>query len=138
MQTLYEADVTEHSALAVLARLRAQGTTPAETFDYASELIGGVQANQERIDAEIERAAPAFPVGHLPAIDRNVLRVAIFELLHALDVPPKAAINEAVEIAKEYGGEGSVRFVNGVLGTVLTGLQPGSEPGADGDPAPGS
>jgi N utilization substance protein B len=127
LQTLYESDMTEHSVAAVLARLRAQDATPPDTLAYASELVTGVRANEVRIDAEIERAAPAFPVEQLPAIDRNILRIAIYELLHALDVPPKAAINEAVEIAKEYGGEGSIRFVNGVLGTVLAQLQPPRE-----------
>ena len=63
-------------------------------------------------------AAPAFPVAQLPAIDRNVLRLAIYELLRETDVPPKAAINEAVELAKRFGGDNSGRFVNGVLGTI--------------------
>jgi N utilization substance protein B len=65
------------------------------------------------------RAAPAFPIAQLPAVDRTVLRLAIYELLEERDVPPKAAINEAVELAKRFGGDNSGRFVNGVLGTVV-------------------
>ena len=75
------------------------------------------------IDPYIAEAAPAFPIAQLPAVDRNVLRLAIYELLHEAEVPPKAAINEAVELAKRFGGENSSRFVNGVLGTIATRIE---------------
>jgi len=124
LQSLYEADVTPHSSAEILARIRAEGTTAAETLDYASDLVDGVRANRGAIDDHIAGAAPAFPIDQLPTIDRNVLRLAIFELIHGPDVPPRAAINEAVEIAKEFGGDGSGRFVNGVLGTIFDRLKP--------------
>lgn len=127
LQSLYEADVTPHSSAEILARIRAEGTTAPETLDYASDLVNGVRANRRAIDEHIARAAPAFPVDQLPTIDRNVLRLAIFELMHGPDVPPRAAINEAVEIAKEFGGDGSGRFVNGVLGTIFDRLTPPSD-----------
>lgn len=124
LQSLYEADVTPHSSAEILARIRAEGTTAPETLDYASDLVNGVRANRRAIDERIAEAAPAFPVDQLPTIDRNVLRLAIYELMHGPDVPPRAAINEAVEIAKDYGGDGSGRFVNGVLGAIFDRLTP--------------
>ena len=133
LQSLYEADVTPHSSAEILARIRAEGTTAPETLQYASDLVNGVRANRRSIDERIAEAAPAFPVDQLPTIDRNVLRLAIFELMHGPDVPPRAAINEAVEIAKDFGGDGSGRFVNGVLGAIFERLAP--PPAADPPPA---
>jgi N utilization substance protein B len=120
LQVLYEVDVTDHSADEVLARSRAQHETPEETFEYLSLLVHGINRDSERVDEYLAKAAPAFPVAQLPPVDRNVLRVAIFELLNQEDVPPKAAINEAVDLAKRYGGDNSGKFVNGVLGTIFT------------------
>lgn len=119
VQILYEVDVTGHSADEVLARTRAQHAPEEATFDYLSQLIHGIRIDRDRIDGYIAEAAPAFPVPQLAAVDRNILRVAIYELLEQPQVPPKAAINEAIELAKRYGGENSGKFVNGVLGTVL-------------------
>jgi N utilization substance protein B len=90
-----------------------------------------VRGLQDVIDPHIAAAAPAFPVDQLPAIDRNVLRLAIYELLRETDVPVKAAINEAVELAKRFGGDSSGRFVNGVLGTVAERI--GAEGRRDGE-----
>ncbi len=89
-------------------------------------LIEGIFEHKRAIDREIELAAPAFPIGQLSPVDRNTLRIAIFELRYSNDVPVKVAINEAVELAKRFGGESSGRFVNGVLGTVVDRL-PNSE-----------
>jgi N utilization substance protein B len=123
LQTLYEVDVTDHSAAEVLIRLRAQHALNEEVHQYLSHLVLGVMANRDRIDMYLSAAASAFPIAQLPAVDRNVLRVAIFELLEPGDVPPKAAINEAVDLAKRYGGDNSGRFVNGVLGTIFSRIQ---------------
>jgi N utilization substance protein B len=99
-----------------------EGLPPADESEKVREhverLVSGVLGLQDVIDPHIAAAAPAFPVDQLPAIDRNVLRLAIYELLRETDVPVKAAINEAVELAKRFGGDSSGRFVNGVLGTV--------------------
>lgn len=119
IQLLYEVDVTDHGADEVLARIRAQETTPEETFEYLSTIVWGIRRDQETIDEHISAAAPAFPLPQLAPVDRSVLRVAIYELLHEPTVPPKVAINEAVELAKRFGGDNSGRFVNGVLGTVF-------------------
>jgi N utilization substance protein B len=81
-----------------------------------------VLTNKDRIDSIIQTHAPAWPVAQLAIIDRNILRLAIFEILLNNKVPVKAAINEAVELAKTFGSENSPRFINGVLGTVSAGL----------------
>lgn len=144
MQALYERDLTEHDLEEILARMRrgdeaslpasATETTdedetqlediPQPVADRATAIIHGVLEHQDEIDPLIERAAPQFPIPQLAAIDRNVLRLAIYELLHVPDVPFKVVINEAVEIAKRFGGPNSGRFVNGVLGTITKDLPP--------------
>lgn len=83
------------------------------------ELARGVTENLDAIDQIISAAAPEWPLGQISKIDLNVLRLAIFELLVQKEAPPKVAIDEAVELAKEFGGETSGSFVNGVLGTVV-------------------
>jgi N utilization substance protein B len=109
---------------------------PTPVREYALRLIRGINGDQQRIDALIGEAAPAFPLPQLPSVDRNVLRIAVYELLHERRVPTKAAINEAVEIAKRFGGTNSSRFVNGVLGTVLQRIEGERESG--GAPQPKS
>jgi N utilization substance protein B len=134
MQILYEIDVADHAASDVLARtfedpdLAAEDEGPAgealaEVRDRVERLVRGVMENFREIDPYIAEAAPAFPIAQLPAVDRNVLRLAIYELLRETDVPPKAAINEAVELAKRFGGDNSSRFVNGVLGTIAARIE---------------
>lgn len=94
-----------------------------ETRAFVQQLATQVMAHCTDLDKEIQRYAPAWPVKQLPAVDRNILRVAMYEIIVAKDTPPKVAINEAVELAKYFGGEGSQRFVNGVLGAVMKELQ---------------
>ena len=90
----------------------------ADARAFAEELVAGVRENRERIDATIEQTAPAWPLDQIAAIDRNILRLAIYEILIDNKVPMRAAINEAIELAKEFGGENSPKFINGVLGSV--------------------
>jgi len=118
LQALFEIDRAGHDAEETLNRLVEEVSLPEEGAVFARELVGGVLKNRERIDSTIQTYAPAWPVVQLAAIDRNVLRLAIFEILLNDKVPVRAAINEAVELAKTFGGENSSRFVNGVLGTV--------------------
>ncbi|MDD5127660.1 MAG: transcription antitermination factor NusB [Dehalococcoidales bacterium] len=118
LQALYEADTASHKALEVLKRLLAENEMSAENTAFAGELLDGVRQNREQIDADISKYAPAWPLEQIPVIDRNILRLAIFEILFDNKVPIKVAINEAVELAKEYGGDNSPRFINGVLGSV--------------------
>ena len=91
---------------------------PNEAALPARELIAGVRENKQKIDAAIRKFAPAWPLEQIALIDRNILRLAIFEMLLNNKVPVKVAINEAVELAKMFGSENSSKFVNGVLGSV--------------------
>ena len=88
--------------------------------EFALDLIDGVLANREEIDKVVARFAPNWPISQLAMVDRNILSLAIFEMMLGHDTPPKVAINEAVELAKAFGSDSSPRFVNGVLGSVMT------------------
>jgi N utilization substance protein B len=118
LQILFEVDLTAHPVDDVLSRHQADLELPPNVREYATRLVVGVTRDRASLDAAIGEAAPAFPVEQLAAVDRNILRVAIYELRNERDVPVKAAINEAVELAKHFGGDQSSRFVNGVLGTI--------------------
>jgi len=89
-------------------------------MDFMQRLLTGVSEHRPKIDKIIEKSAPEWPLEQITIVDRNVLRIGIYELLFGdkKEVPPKVAINEAIELAKNYGGESSGRFVNGVLGTI--------------------
>ena len=119
LQTLYELDCSAHKPDDVLARLLEEKTLPDEAADFSRSLVDGVLQNKQNIDDMIRRFAPAFPIKQIAPIDRNILRLAIFEVLFDNRVPVKAAINEAVELAKSYGSDTSQKFVNGVLGSVV-------------------
>jgi len=105
---------------------------------FVHQLVNGVRDNQEAIDKQIEAVAPEWPVDQITIIDRNILRLGIFELQFAKEVPPKVAINEAVELGKSFGGESSGKFVNGVLGTLYRTMsaEGGSVPSGEASPAP--
>ena len=129
LQALFEIDCANHDPKATSDRLVAEGGLPDDAADFARELVAGVLEHRKDIDGIIQTYAPSFPVSQLAAVDRNILRLAIFELLVNNKVPVKVAINEAVELAKTFGSESSARFVNGVLGTVSAKLvkRPASE-----------
>jgi N utilization substance protein B len=118
LQALYEVDSVGHDITGTLARLLVNGELPEENATFVRELVSGVLQNREEIDQNINNFAPAWPVAQIPVIDRNILRLAIFEILLDNKVPVKVAINEAVELAKTFGSDSSARFVNGVLGSV--------------------
>lgn len=92
-------------------------------LDYATELVDGVTAHIEQIDAWISQTARNWTIERMPAIDRNIIRLACYEMAFADDIPVSVAINEAVELAKSYGGDDSPKFVNGVLGRIATMLE---------------
>jgi N utilization substance protein B len=91
---------------------------------FAWELVDGVIAHRPQLDAEIARLAPEWPVSQLAPIDRNILRIALFELRHQPDTPAAAVIDEAVELAKDFGGDASPKFVNGVLASAVRDQSP--------------
>ena len=119
MQALYEVDAVDGDPAAVLDAVAAEHQARARVRTFAADLVQGVLQHLEAIDTVIGEAAPQWPLAQMAGVDKAVLRVAVFELLFGRRVPPKVAINEAIDIAKTYGGEGSGRFVNGVLGHVL-------------------
>ena len=118
LQALYEVDSVGHEVEEVVNLLLANERLSAENGAFVRELVSGVIQNKEKIDLNIQNFAPAWPIEQIPVVDRNILRLAIFEVLLDNKVPVKVAINEAVELAKTFGGDNSSRFVNGVLGSV--------------------
>jgi N utilization substance protein B len=118
LQALYELDCTRHKAEETSARLRAGETLTQEALDFSEELINGVLQHKSKLDALIRKSAPAFPVEQMSIIDRNILRLAIFEILFGDKTPLKVAINEAIELAKDFGSDSSPRLINGVLGSL--------------------
>jgi len=120
LQILYELDCTTHRAEEALAHLATEKAVPQEVINFSEQLIRGVLKNKSKLDDLIKCFAPAFPVEQMAAIDRNILRLAIFEILFDNKTPFKVAINEAVELAKTFGSDSSSQLVNGVLGSIVT------------------
>ena len=118
LKALFEADSVGHSADQILKRHSEELSLPDDAAEFARHLVRGVIDNRERLDEMICKSAPAWPLDQVAAVDRNILRLAIYEIVIDNKVPMRAAINEAVELAKEFGGEASPKFVNGVLGSV--------------------
>lgn len=118
LQALFELEAVGHPPEQTMARLLEDHPAPDEVAKFASELVSGVLAHKEEIDRTAQNTAPTWPLNQVAAIDRNILRLAIYEILIDNRVPVRAAINEAVELAKEFGGESSPKFINGVLGSV--------------------
>ena len=118
LQALYEVDSVGHDIEETLTNLLANVELSEENAVFAGELVNGVIQHKPEIDQQIKSFAPAWPVEQIPVIDRNILRLAIFEILFDNKVPVKVAINEAVELAKTFGSDNSARFINGVLGSV--------------------
>lgn len=119
LQALYEIDCSGHKPDDVIERRIEQSKLPESGDEFARELAEEVLAHRKQLDALVGRYAPEWPVDQIAIIDRNILRIAIYELLLAKDTPIKVAINEAVELAKTFGSDSSGRFVNGVLGTLV-------------------
>lgn len=119
IQALYEIDCTGHAPAVVIEQRLAEADLPEAGEDFVRELTQGVGEHHEWLDGHIEQYAPEWPVDQIAIIDRNILRMAIYEILVGTDTPVKVAINEAVELAKTFGSDSSGRFVNGVLGTLV-------------------
>lgn len=121
MQTLYEWDFLDQPTAAIRGMLESNMKEFAPGLDdkgFASELIEGVIDHIQKIDDMITTYAPEWPLEKITLVDRNILRIGVFELQYNKEIPPKVAINEAIELAKSFGGESSGRFVNGVLGAI--------------------
>lgn len=136
LQTLYEYEFRTQSGdksvdeTEVLQRNLERYESAIEDKKFVSELVNGVIKEQSDLDGKIQPIAPEWPLDQIARIDRNIIRIGLFELLHrAKKVPPKVAINEAVELAKAFGSDNSSKFVNGVLGTAYRTLVEGTKDG---------
>ncbi|MBI2050982.1 MAG: transcription antitermination factor NusB [Parcubacteria group bacterium] len=121
MQSLYEWDFhgKEDNALGRITEKNLVNLAPGlADQDFARNLAAGVEKNRAEIDKTIEGYAPEWPLEQITVVDRNVLRIGIYELTLDTAIPPKVAINEAIELAKSFGGGASGKFVNGVLGSI--------------------
>ena len=131
MQSLFEWDFyggSKHDLIEIVNRNIAEFAPGMQDDGFTKKIVNGVLEHQKEINNIIEKAAPEWPIAQIAPIDRNVLRIGLYELLFGSrnEVPPKVAINEAIELAKTFGGDSSGKFVNGVLGTIYREL---GEPG---------
>jgi len=128
LQTLYEQDFrqdagdTSFDLDTVLERNVARYKDMVDDIDFVKSLVAGVSGQAAALDAKLQPIAPEWPIDQIARMDRAILRIGLYELENEKDVPPKVVINEAVELAKAFGGENSSKFVNGVLGTALRSL----------------
>ena len=136
LQTLYEYEFrtqsgdTNASVDEILSRNLERYETAIDDTTFVTSLVNGVLKEQANIDEKIQPIAPDWPIEQIARVDRAILRIGVYELLHQADiVPPKVAINEAVELAKAFGSDNSSKFVNGVLGTAYRTLVEGAENG---------
>lgn len=123
MQSLYEWDFKskkQNELKEIVERNIKEFGPGLDDCDFTRQIVNGVVKNISKLDKIIEKSAPEWPIDQITTVDRNVLRIGLYELLFGKrdEVPPKVAINEAIELAKNFGGESSGKFINGVLGTV--------------------
>jgi len=127
-QTLFEVDTAGRDPAEALRRHVEDARLSEEATNFTAHLVEGVERHRAAIDNVIRERAPAFPLSEMPPVDRNILRLAIYEVLFDNQPAPlRTAINEAVELAKGYGSESSGRFVNGVLGAVALAASAGDD-----------
>ena len=119
LQILYQRDITGESVGRILG-LRSYSVEDGEPDEYCRELVTGVEKYLGSLDETIGDVSENWAVTRMPLVDRNILRIATYEILYDAQVPPSVAINEAVELAKVYGGDDSSKFVNGVLGKIAS------------------
>jgi N utilization substance protein B len=115
LHILYQREITEEPLSRIL-ECGSWSEEDGEPAEFCRELVLGVEANQARIDGIIEEISENWVLSRMPLVDRNILRLAAFEMIYLPDVPDSVSINEAVEMAKVYGGEDSSKFINGILG----------------------
>lgn len=141
LQTLYEeefrrdANDPDFDLQEVLKRNISRYQEMVDDTGFIEQLVVGVSAQAAVLDAELQPVAPEWPIDQIARMDRMVLRMGLYELKNESDVPPKVVINEAVELAKAFGGDNSSKFVNGVLGTLLKEIEAANPPKQDKKPA---
>jgi len=120
LQVLYEIDVTDHPPEEVLIAQMSENPLDDRLSTFAREIIFGVIPFTSKLDQFIAEHAPEWPIDQVAIIDRNIIRIALWEFIVSQDTPVKVAINEAIELAKIFGSDSSPRFVNGVLGSLAS------------------
>ncbi len=126
MQTLYQWDFNgkhDDQALAALEKNSAEFAPGFDDGGFAKSLVEGMLKYKNEIDTIISTYATDWPLEQITIVDRNILRLGVYEMKYAADIPTKVAINEAIEVAKQFGGESSGKFVNGVLGALFKDLE---------------
>jgi transcription antitermination protein NusB len=118
LQALYEVDMVDHPPVEVMMERLEEDPLPDELAEFVRQIVFGILPLRTRLDEMIARYAPEWPFDQIAAIDRNVLRIAVWEFAVSGLTPLKVAINEAVELAKQFGSDSAPRFVNGVLGSL--------------------
>lgn len=119
LQVLYQMDMTGADAQTAIASYYDSFDAPLSVREFLERLIFGVSLHREEIDRLIVAASQHWRLERMPLVDRNVLRIAVYEMLHCADIPPKVSINEAIDLGKTYGSEESGAFINGILDHVL-------------------
>ena len=129
LQTLYEQELRREAkddgfdVQVVLERNISRYAEMIDDLEFIRQLVAGVTSQAKKLDAELQPVAPEWPIDQIARMDRLVLQIGLYELHNEADVPPKVVINEAVELAKAFGGDNSSKFINGVLGTLLRQLE---------------
>lgn len=131
MQSLYEWDFHRDQDIEKIAMRVMEPVKKDVDIEYTMRVLRGTMDNMDEIDKLITDAAPDWPLDQISIIDKSILRLSGYELLKDDDIPPKVAINEAVEIAKTFGGDNSSKFINGVLGTLYRNSDQYEEEGED-------
>ncbi len=130
LQTLYEQDFriecgdTDLQPESILKRNIERYKDTVDDRKFIEDLVNGVSARKEELDKRLQPIAPEWPIDQIARMDRMVLRMGAYELMYGSDTPPKVVINEAIELAKGFGGDNSSKFINGVLGTLLKEISP--------------
>ena len=126
MQSLYQWDFSgqpQDKLLSIIKKNLVEFAPGLNDEGFTEKLASGVLDHLKDIDKKIEKHATEWPLEQITLVDRNILRIGIYELLHNPEIPPKVAINEAIEVAKTFGGESSGKFVNGVLGAIYRAVE---------------
>lgn len=127
MQTLYEHEFRPEASVAEIKERNVREYDGKTDVDFFNHIVDGVIEKNSDIEQKIKEAAPEWPLDQISMIDKNILKIAIFELSSSDQVPPKVVINEAVELAKQFGSENSSKFINGALGTIFDNYFEGKE-----------
>jgi len=126
MQMLYQWELGGNTPEQVGATFFVAGKAASDVERFARELFRGAVDNIQALDQLVRKHAENWRLERMAAVDRSILRMAVYELLHCPETPPRAVINEALEIARRFSGDGSVEFVNGILDSVLRSLPAGN------------